>query len=136
MAAGPRHAIHRERGRHSASTDSRPASSGGRRAARVAARRDNRALHGGEIEMTTRLVRGVSRGRGGSGVRRVGAVRAAGRLVQRVRALGEEGMTTAEYAVGTVAAVAFAGLLLTIVRSGPVKSALSGIIVGALGSGS
>jgi hypothetical protein len=56
--------------------------------------------------------------------------------VQRVRALGEEGMTTAEYAVGTVAAVAFAGLLLTIVRSGPVKSALSGIIVGALGSGS
>jgi hypothetical protein len=59
-----------------------------------------------------------------------------GRLTQRVRALGEEGMTTAEYAVGTMAAVAFAGLLLAVVRSGPVKSALSGIIVGALGSGS
>jgi Protein of unknown function (DUF4244) len=86
--------------------------------------------------MTTRLVRADSRVRRVSGVRRVGRVRAAGRLVQRVRALGEEGMTTAEYAVGTVAAVAFAALLLTIVRSGPVKSALSGIIVGALGTGS
>lgn len=58
------------------------------------------------------------------------------RLTQRARALGEAGMTTAEYAVGTVAAVAFAGLLLAVVRSGPVKSALSDIIVGALGSGS
>ena len=57
-------------------------------------------------------------------------------LVRRIRELGEEGMTTAEYAVGTVAAVAFAALLLAIVRSGPVKSALSGIIVGALGTGS
>jgi Protein of unknown function (DUF4244) len=57
-------------------------------------------------------------------------------MAGRVRALGEAGMTTAEYAVGTVAAVAFAGLLLAVVRSGPVKSALSGIIVGALGSGS
>ncbi len=56
--------------------------------------------------------------------------------VRRARALGEEGMTTAEYAVGTVAAVAFAAILLTVVRSGPVKSALSGIIVSALGSGS
>lgn len=59
-------------------------------------------------------------------------VRAAGRRVHR---RGEEGMTTAEYAVGTVAAVAFAGLLLVIVRSGPVKSALSRIIVTALGTG-
>ena len=52
-----------------------------------------------------------------------------------VRRLGEQGMTTAEYAVGTVAAVAFAGLLLVVVKSGPVKSALSGIIVSALGTG-
>lgn len=57
-------------------------------------------------------------------------------LVRRVRELGEEGMTTAEYAVGTVAAVAFAALLLAIVRSGPVKSALSKVIVSALGTGS
>lgn len=63
-------------------------------------------------------------------------VRRVRRLVRRVRELGEEGMTTAEYAVGTVAAVAFAALLLAIVRSGPVKSALSKVIVSALGTGS
>lgn len=65
--------------------------------------------------------------------RTVGGLR---RLVEKVRTMGEEGMTTAEYAVGTVAAVAFAGLLLAIVRSGPVKSALSEVIVSALGTGS
>jgi hypothetical protein len=43
-------------------------------------------------------------------------------------------MTTAEYAVGTVAAVAFAALLLVVVKSGPVKGALTKIIVGALGT--
>ena len=58
------------------------------------------------------------------------------RSVRRLRALGERGMTTAEYAVGTMAAVAFAALLLAIVRSGPVKSALSKVIVTALGTGS
>lgn len=57
------------------------------------------------------------------------------RGVGRLRAMGEEGMTTAEYAVGTVAAVAFAAVLLAVVRSGPVKTALSGIIVSALGTG-
>jgi hypothetical protein len=58
------------------------------------------------------------------------------RLRQRLGALGEEGMTTAEYAVGTMAAVAFAALLLAIVRSGPVKSALTKVIMTALGTGS
>ncbi|MGG5259734.1 DUF4244 domain-containing protein [Phycicoccus avicenniae] len=53
---------------------------------------------------------------------------------RRWRRRGEEGMTTAEYAVGTVAAVAFAALLLLVVRSGPVKTALTNIIVGALGT--
>ncbi len=63
------------------------------------------------------------------------------RSIERVRAAvhrrwrpGEAGMTTAEYAVGTVAAVAFAGLLLVVVKSGAVKSALSSILVGALGT--
>jgi len=56
--------------------------------------------------------------------------------VRRLRALGEEGMTTAEYAVGTMAAVAFAALLLAIVRSGPVKTALTKVILTALGTGS
>ena len=58
-------------------------------------------------------------------------IRAAHRRIHR---LGEAGMTTAEYAVGTIAAVAFAALLLAVVRSGPVKSALTKIIVSALGT--
>lgn len=65
--------------------------------------------------------------------------RAAGRVrrgARRLRELGEEGMTTAEYAVGTMAAVAFAALLLAIVRSGPVKTALTKVIMSALGTGS
>jgi hypothetical protein len=66
-------------------------------------------------------------------VRSVRKVRAGAR---RLRILGEEGMTTAEYAVGTMAAVAFAALLLAIVRSGPVKSALTKVILTALGTGS
>ena len=57
-------------------------------------------------------------------------------VVRRLRVLGEEGMTTAEYAVGTMAAVAFAALLLAIVRSGPVKNALTKVIMTALGTGS
>ncbi|NHA68291.1 DUF4244 domain-containing protein [Phycicoccus flavus] len=56
------------------------------------------------------------------------------RARQAGRRLGEQGMTTAEYAVGTVAAVAFAGLLLAVVKSGPVKSALTKILVSALGT--
>jgi hypothetical protein len=57
------------------------------------------------------------------------------RLAQRVRRLGyEAGMTTAEYAVGTIAAVAFAAVLYKVVRSGAVQSALSSIVVSALHS--
>jgi hypothetical protein len=41
-------------------------------------------------------------------------------------------MTTAEYAVGTVAAVAFAVVLMKIVRSDAVASTLSSIIRSAL----
>jgi hypothetical protein len=42
------------------------------------------------------------------------------------------GMTTAEYAVGTVAAVAFAAVLYKIVRSPAVSSALTSIVTSAL----
>lgn len=52
------------------------------------------------------------------------------RLSRRLR--DDLGMTTAEYAVGTVAAVAFAAVLYKIVRSGAVQSALSSIIQSAL----
>lgn len=55
--------------------------------------------------------------------------------VVRGRAVGwrrDVGMTTAEYAVGTLAACAFAAVLLAIVRSGAVKSALTAVITTAL----
>lgn len=41
-------------------------------------------------------------------------------------------MTTAEYAVGTLAACAFAAVLMAVVRSGAIKSALSDLIASAL----
>ena len=53
------------------------------------------------------------------------------RLIHRVHR-NEAGMTTAEYAVGTVAAVAFALTLYKIVTSSAVQHALSGIVTSAL----
>lgn len=50
----------------------------------------------------------------------------------RRRVRGEAGMTTAEYAVGIIAAVAFAGLLLKVLTSPQVQEALSGIVAKAL----
>ena len=44
----------------------------------------------------------------------------------------EAGMTTAEYAVGTVAAVAFAAVLFKVVHSQAVQTALSHIVTSAL----
>ena len=49
-----------------------------------------------------------------------------------IRAATDAGMTTAEYAVGTLAACAFAAVLMAVVRSGAVKSALTGLIKAAL----
>lgn len=51
------------------------------------------------------------------------------------RAVGEAGMTTAEYAVGTLAACGFAAVLYKVVTSGAVSSALSGLIERALNAG-
>ena len=51
----------------------------------------------------------------------------------RTRLRGDAGMNTAEYAVGTLAAVAFAGLLLKVLTSDSVRNALSAIIARALG---
>jgi hypothetical protein len=50
----------------------------------------------------------------------------------RRRVSGDAGMSTAEYAVGTVAAAAFAGLLFKIVTSSEVHRMLLGIIHRAL----
>lgn len=44
----------------------------------------------------------------------------------------EEGMATAEYAIGTLAAAAFAGLLLALIRSGSLTGMLQSIIESAL----
>ncbi|MDF3290730.1 DUF4244 domain-containing protein [Streptomyces silvisoli] len=47
-------------------------------------------------------------------------------------AAADAGMSTAEYAVGTLAACAFAAVLYKVVTSGAVSSALSGMIKRAL----
>ncbi|MEU6265769.1 DUF4244 domain-containing protein [Saccharopolyspora sp. NPDC003752] len=56
---------------------------------------------------------------------------------RRLRALlhGDGGMSTAEYAVGTVAAVAFASLLYDVVTGNSVKDALAGLIARGLEGG-
>jgi Protein of unknown function (DUF4244) len=51
------------------------------------------------------------------------------------RALGEGGMATAEYAIGTLAACGFAALLVAILKGGEVKALLLGIITKALSLG-
>jgi hypothetical protein len=48
------------------------------------------------------------------------------------RRRAEAGMSTAEYAVGTIAACAFAALLLTVIRSGAVEGLVSTVITTAL----
>lgn len=49
-----------------------------------------------------------------------------------VRAAGEAGMSTAEYAVGTVAACAFAAVLYRVVTGGSVVDGLSALVADAL----
>lgn len=53
-----------------------------------------------------------------------------GKFASKMR--GQSGMSTAEYAVGTLAAVAFAGVLLKVLTSDTVQSALSSLIERAL----
>jgi Protein of unknown function (DUF4244) len=55
------------------------------------------------------------------------------RLIARfARLRSDAGMNTAEYAVGTLAAVAFAGILLKVLTSGNVQAALTEVIDKAL----
>ncbi|MFP5020898.1 DUF4244 domain-containing protein [Pseudonocardia phyllosphaerae] len=49
-------------------------------------------------------------------------------------ALDDEGMSTVEYAIGTVAAAAFAALLYAVISGGEVVEALTGIVKRALGT--
>jgi hypothetical protein len=57
----------------------------------------------------------------------MGRVRA---LLRRLRE--DDGMNTAEYAVGTLAAVAFAGILLKVLTSDRVQAALTALVERAL----
>lgn len=52
------------------------------------------------------------------------------KIVRRVS--GERGASTAEYAIVTMAAVAFAGLLVAIMRSGEVRGMLFDLVQRAL----
>ena len=67
-------------------------------------------------------VGGAARGRRGALARRWSAVRQG----------GEEGMSTAEYAVGTVAACAFAAVLYRVVTGGSVVDGLAALVADAL----
>jgi hypothetical protein len=58
--------------------------------------------------------------------------RALARRWARVRAAGEAGMSTAEYAVGTVAACAFAAVLYRVVTGGSIVDALGRLVESAL----
>jgi uncharacterized protein DUF4244 len=62
----------------------------------------------------------------GSAMQRVGALR------DVARRSSEAGMATAEYAIVTLAACGFAGLLMYVLRSGEVRALLAGIIRDAL----
>ncbi|GAA2741700.1 hypothetical protein GCM10009868_08730 [Terrabacter aerolatus] len=53
--------------------------------------------------------------------------------VRTARPARDAGMTTAEYAVGIMAACTFALVLLGVVKSDAVRSALAGIVQSALG---
>ena len=55
------------------------------------------------------------------------------RVVGRLRRVGNDaGMSTAEYAVGTIAACAFAAVLFQVVTGDSIVSALRGLITSAL----
>lgn len=67
------------------------------------------------------------------------ASEAARRRVEEVRRQlrtgAEAGLATAEYAIATIAAAGFAGLLIVILKSGAVKTMLTDIIHSALSVG-
>ena len=53
----------------------------------------------------------------------------------RLREAGERGSATAEYAIATMAAVGFAGLLVVIMRSDEVRGILTDLVRNALSYG-
>lgn len=61
-------------------------------------------------------------------------IRRTGRVVDRLRVVAQDdrGSATAEYAVVILAAVAFAGVLVAVMRSGEVQTILTELVRGAL----
>ncbi len=57
------------------------------------------------------------------------------RLLTRLDARRDDGMATVEYALVTVAAAAFAAVLIAIIKSPEVRSALASLVSGALAGG-
>ena len=78
-------------------------------------------------DSTTAPIRGRARP---GGARRGRARRIARRIA--VRLAGERGAATAEYAVATMAAVGFAGLLVIILRGDEVRGILTDLVRNAL----
>lgn len=63
---------------------------------------------------------------------RAGRARARARWAAATAGAAERGMATAEYAIATLAAVGFAGLLLVVLRSDEVRSTLAALVRQAL----
>ncbi|UTX53582.1 DUF4244 domain-containing protein [Leucobacter aridicollis] len=95
--------------------------------------RDQRTrLEGSEPAPLNGSEEGASRTSNNRG-RRIGWARRGASLRVRFRA-DERGAVTAEYALVIMAAVAFAGLLIVIMRSEEIRGALLGLVQNALGS--
>ncbi|WP_432151419.1 DUF4244 domain-containing protein [Streptomyces sp. bgisy029] len=71
-------------------------------------------------------------GRAGRAVAALCRARRSTWVMRRLSRSSDRGMTTSEYAVGTIAACAFAAVLYKVVNSGPVMSALQSMIENAL----
>jgi hypothetical protein len=89
-----------------------------------------RGTAGAGREGAAETVEAAAAAPGGAAARRPGGSPRG--VAARVRLAGERGMATAEYAIATVAAVGFAGLLIAVLRSDEVRALLAGIVRGAL----
>jgi len=100
---------------------------------RGAGRRDDESTGVGEVRGRTDGPRGgTSTSRRADGAVGAGPNASGGRLRRWRGLLDDAGMATAEYAIVLLAAVGFAGLLVTILKSSEVRSMLTRIVRDAL----
>ncbi|CAN5416616.1 hypothetical protein BH11ACT1_BH11ACT1_26900 [soil metagenome] len=81
----------------------------------------------GMVSAFRRVAVHVGRAAASAGTRALGSVRGPTDGAPR-----DAGMATAEYAIATIAAVGFAGLLVVVLRSGEVQELLMGLVRRAL----